>query len=250
MITDDDLLLYHYRELDESERTRIGAALAEQPELARRLQALVARLDAAAAMPEVPVPPATMLRWQVALDEAARSQKVGDTAEVRELPRARWSFPTWGWQAAAAGFALVALALVVNQVREPPAPPIAGNDPAIAEPATTSVSSGYANGLRYHLANTERQLVDLREATPEERAALVDAIIEQNRLYALAAERAGEPQLARVLRAFTPVLENVAAGREEATAGSIAQLGFELRVMQSRLAAETTTRVSDDSTTL
>ena len=57
MISDDELLLYYYRDgLDAAERARIGAALSEQPELAQRMQALVARLDAAAAMPEVPVP--------------------------------------------------------------------------------------------------------------------------------------------------------------------------------------------------
>ena len=54
-------------------------------------------------------------------------------------------------------------------------------------------------------------------------------------MYALAAERAGEPQLARVLRAFTPILESVADGRGERRRASIAQLNFELRVMQARL---------------
>ena len=39
MITDDELLLYYYRDgLDAAERARIGAALSEQPELARRMQ--------------------------------------------------------------------------------------------------------------------------------------------------------------------------------------------------------------------
>jgi hypothetical protein len=67
---------------------------------------------------------------------------------------------------------------------------------------------------------------------------LVDTIISQNRMYALAAERAGEPQLARVLRAFTPVLESVADDRSETTASGVAQLSFELRVMQARLGAD------------
>jgi hypothetical protein len=56
-------------------------------------------------------------------------------------------------------------------------------------------------------------------------------------MYALAAERANEPQLARVLRAFTPILENVAAGGNETSAGDIAQLNFEMRVMRARLNA-------------
>jgi hypothetical protein len=40
-----------------------------------------------------------------------------------------------------------------------------------------------------------------------------------------------------VLRAFTPVLESVAKGQGEATASSLSQLNFELRVMQARLSA-------------
>ena len=39
MISDDELLLYYYRDgLDAAERARIGAALSEQPELAQRMQ--------------------------------------------------------------------------------------------------------------------------------------------------------------------------------------------------------------------
>ena len=75
-------------------------------------------------------------------------------------------------------------------------------------------------------------------ATPEERAKIIDVIIGQNRLYALAADRAGEPQLARVLRAFNPILEDVANGRSESTAADLSQLSFELRVMQARLGAD------------
>ena len=51
MISDDELLLYYYRELEADERARIGAALAEQPELAQRLHRLEARLDAVSATP-------------------------------------------------------------------------------------------------------------------------------------------------------------------------------------------------------
>jgi hypothetical protein len=102
---------------------------------------------------------------------------------------------------------------------------------------TPNQASPYENGLKVHLASTERRLASLSQATPEERARLVETIIEQNRMYALAAERANEPQLARVLRAFTPILENVAAGGGESTASEVAQLNFEMRVMQARLNA-------------
>lgn len=232
MITDDELLLYHYRELDDAERARIGAALAEQPELARRLHALVARLDAAAAMPEVPVPEAVQQRWRTALENAA--------AQTSAAPKVRrWSGPRLLQLAAAA---VLVLALVVTfQVMQPPPQPVAGNPTPETAPdaATTTDAAAYENGLKFHLASTERRIAGLADASPEERTRLVETIIGQNRLYALAAERAGEPQLARVLRAFNPILADLADGRSEAAAADVAQLSFELRVMQARLAAST-----------
>ena len=223
MISDDDLLLYYYRDgLDAAERARIGAALAEQPELARRLHALVARLDAVAALPEVPVPAQFQQRWQAALDLAVR--------EPRVTPSRRTTFahPRWPAIAAAAAVAMIALVFGVQKAMTPTTP----SGTVSAE----SDASAYESGLKRHLASTEQRLASLDDATPEERARLVEAIISQNRVYALAADRAGEPQLARVLRAFTPVLESVADGRTQ-TAASVAQLNFELRVMQARLGA-------------
>jgi hypothetical protein len=224
MITDEDLILYHYRDgLDADARARIGAALAEQPELSQRLQKLVNRLDAAAAIPEVPVPAAVMHRWRSALDEAARRPAVKLPARRRLAPMP--------WLAAAATV-VVALA-VVFQMRDSSDT----TSPRTAEVSPpTGTGSAYERGLQSHLASTERRLASLESATPEERARLVATIIEQNRIYAQAAERAGEPQLARVLRAFTPILENLEHGGGDASE-SVDQLAFELRVMQGRLGA-------------
>jgi hypothetical protein len=44
-----------------------------------------------------------------------------------------------------------------------------------------------------------------------------------------------------VLRAFTPILESLAVEPGDASASDVAQLSFELRVMQARLKAETAT---------
>ena len=219
MISDDDLLLYYYRDgLDATERARIATALAEQPELAQRLHRLVAQLDTAADMPDVPVPAHIQRRWQVALAARAR-------------PR-----PSFRWQALAATVAVLAV-LVAVWVSMQPAPERIANEPS--QPAANAPDTvAYERGLRWHLASTEQRLANLDSAQPDERAQLVDAIIEQNRMYALAAERANEPQLARVLRAFTPILESLADERRESAASDIAQLSFELRIMQARLKAE------------
>jgi hypothetical protein len=222
MISDDDLLLYYYRDgLDPAERARIGTALAEQPELARRLHRLVAQLDTVADMPEVPVPPHIQQRWENAL---------GRLAPAKMKPR---SFAAFHWQAAAAAVVAVVLLVTVQlALRSPQEQPIAD---------ATPVQSAYERGLRWHLASTEQGLAELDGAQPEERARLIATIVEQNRMYALAAERANEPQLARVLRAFTPILESLAVEPGDAAASDVAQLSFELRVMQARLKAETGT---------
>jgi hypothetical protein len=226
MINDDELLLYYYRDgLDTGERARIGAALAEQPELAQRLHKLVSRLDAAAVIPEVPVPSATLKRWQTALEHAASSQ-------TARASRARHSFTPWY---AAAAALLVAVIGVTVSIRNP-TPQTAQNPAPSESPAEPATTSAYERGLKSHLASTEQQLASLESATPEERMRLIETIVEQNRIYALAAERANEPQLARVLRAFSPVLENLKKGEGNAEA-DVAQLAFEFRVMQGRLAA-------------
>lgn len=228
MIPDDNLLLYYYRDgLDAAERARIGAALADQPELAQRLHRLVARLDAAAAIPEVPVPAEVQQRWHNALAQAALRQST-----VAPLARRRF-FTDTRWLAAAA-VVLIAIASIFQFTRQQPVQPVA----VISPPNATNANgaSAYERGLQSHLASTETQLASLESATPEERKRLVESIIEQNRIYALAAERAGEPQLARVLRAFSPVLESLQTEGGD-TSASLDQLEFEFRVMQGRLGA-------------
>jgi hypothetical protein len=217
MISDDDLLLYYYRDgLDPTERARVATALAKDPDLAQRLHRLVAQLDTAAEMPDVPVPAHIQQRWQAALATRAR-------------PR-----PSFRWQAIAATVALLAVLLTV-WVSMRPAPEQVAHEPSSA--VATPDPAAYERGLRWHLANTEQRLAKLDTAQPDERAHLVAAIIEQNRMYALAADRANEPQLARVLRAFTPILESLTDERRETSAADIAQLSFEMRIMQARLKA-------------
>jgi hypothetical protein len=231
MINDDDLLLYYYRDgLDAAERARIGAAIAADPKLAQRLHALVARLDAAASMSEVPVPAHFQQRWQEALD--------GAVAGRRARPAAHTLFSRPRWQLAAAAAVLLAVVVTFQALRS--TAPSLENPVASTGVAGDEPGSAYEHGLKFHLASTERQIADLGSASPEERARMIDVIMGQNRLYALAAERAGEPRLARVLRAFNPILEDVANGRSESTAADLSQLSFELRVMQARLGADAT----------
>lgn len=241
MISDNDLLLYYYRDgLNAAERERIAAALSEQPELAARLHRLVARLDAVAATPEVPVPEHVQQRWHAALSRAAASE-----ATTAEKPRVEL-FARFRWRVATAALAGVLL-IVSVRVAMQSAPEGLDTTPSPAHTADVGANdaSAYERGLRFHLANTESQLATLDTASDEERIRLIETIIAQNRLYAVAAERADEPQLARVLRAFTPILEDLADNSGDAAAGEIARLNFELKVMQARLANTTSNRSTE-----
>ena len=235
MISDDDLLLYYYRDgLDPAERARIASALSERPELAQRLHRLIARLDEAAATPEVAVPVDTQRRWEAALERAAQGATTSaTTAGARFLRNVRWP---------AAAAAVVVLAVVLtNQLmlRIAPMPVIESAAPPSARAANPmEEASAYERGLRWHLVSTERRLASLQAAAPDERVRLIESMLAQNRMYALAAERADEPQLARVLRAFTPILETLAADGGELSVIDIERLNFELRVMQARLNPE------------
>jgi anti-sigma factor RsiW len=246
MISDDDLLLYYYRDgLDAVERARIGTALAERPELAQRLHRLVAQLDTVAEMAEVPVPAHIEQRWQSALDRAAHS----DVAAATTGSRFRAAF--FRWQTLAATVAAIAVLVTIQVSMQPRLDRVSEATPPASTPsASTPDVSAYERGLKWHLANTEQRLASLESAQPDERARLIEAIIEQNRLYALAAERANEPQLARVLRGFTPILESLANERRDADASDVAQLNFELRVVQGRLNAAADTSSTAQSIAL
>jgi hypothetical protein len=245
MISDNDLLLYHYRDgLDATERERIRIALREEPALAARLQALINQLDEAAAMPEVPAPQEARQRWEAALALAQRN-------EAATLKEARFDIFHWlRWPA----FGVAALLAIVVATRLD-----VGTQPRVIEQTATNVAAPtdapalpYERGMQVHLASTERQLAELTSASAPQRAALIDAVIAQNRLYALAAERAGDERLARALRSFAPILENLAdePSSGAASSGDLAQLNFELRVMQARLAAESATPPATQPLTL
>src|SRR5262249_41380761 len=147
IINDEDLLLYYYRELDAAEQARIGAALAEEPELARRLHALVAKLDAAAALPEGPVPEPAQQRRRAALEQAMSTS----TAATLRVQRGRPS--SLRWQLATAAAVVAALAYGILKMMPTPVTP---SPPPLAN--TAAESSAYENGLKFHLASTERRL--------------------------------------------------------------------------------------------
>ena len=208
MIDDDELLLYRLGEHpapDAIRRAREGDSA-----LRARDAALRADLDALRAVP-VPAPAASMQRWRAALHGAVAMKRARPTRRFAPI--------------ALAAAALLLLGIGVGRWIAP--------DQTAPIPI---VAAGPDNaGALLHLAATRRALAALPGA--EDRTARIEAIIADNRLHALAAERAGDVQLARVLRAFEPVLLQLASLDADTDAGVRAQLDFEARTMQTKLRA-------------
>ena len=183
-------------------------------------------------------------QWHASIDEAAA------------IERGREAAPRAGWHPVSFLFGMAitaALALGVGigyQWNEPAAVDRSEGSVAVIENGTVENRPGampvaLTRGLQYHLRESQQLLVSVDEDT--DTTSMVLDIIEQNRLYEAAAENGNAPKLARVLRAFEPILLRLAAD-DIAPADAAAlreQLSFELKVMLTKLARES----SDDSQT-
>lgn len=182
-------------------------------------------------------PSATVQRWHDALDDAAAHE------QASRQPRRSTVHPSSFFlgMAIAATLALgIAIGVFFGD---------GGTDPY--EPAESVATSGnvlpdaLSRGLQVHFRDSREQIVNLPDA--EDRTMLVLRIIEQNRMFENAANNSDAPKLARVLRAFEPILLQLAADDlAPADAQALqAQLAFELNVMLTKLSVES----SNDSHT-
>lgn len=238
-MNDDTLLLYYFDDgLGPGERREVEAALREDAALAVRYAALSRELDRVADAEAAAVPKRFLVRWHETIDRAARQE-----APVQKRRVAR-RLPLLLTAAAAAAFA-VGLAIGARHAGDvPPAPTAAtdtGEDAPHADPAL------FVRGMQAYLLDARRELTTMPADPAAERTLLIATIVEQNRLFERAAEQNDAQNLARVLRAFEPVLMRLAADDiAPADAGSLRrQLSFELSVMLTKLSRG----ASNDATT-
>lgn len=108
----------------------------------------------------------------------------------------------------------------------------------VTQARTDTPPASLTRGLRAHFASSRAQLADLPDSA--DRTLLVIRLIEQNRMFETAAVNNDADDLARVLRAFEPILLRLAAddlGPEDARALQ-EQLAFEMNVMLTKLAVD------------
>jgi anti-sigma-K factor RskA len=235
MIMNDDLLtLYYYQDgLSRTERLQIQSALEKDATLRARYERLCEDLARIDAQNPVAVAADVTARWHDSIDRAARleQQRKQPAGRVLHIP----SF-AWGTVAAVALAAGIGLGFYYSEHEEPERVIEPGR--VVDVPAETrSTPVAFARGLREHLRESRQELSALPADAAEERALLIMHMVQQNRLFERAAEENDASGLARVLRAFEPILMRLAANdttAEDAQALQ-AQLTFELNVMLTKL---------------
>jgi hypothetical protein len=210
-ISDDDLVLHHYRDgLELAQLARIDAALSASPDLRARRDALLRTLAAVDAAP-APYPDADFESrlWRQLEPRLTRSVlRSAARPGLAERLRAWLAPPPLAW----AGACVIALAVGLGFLagrQTAPEPDVVAQ--ARADESAMRVLDAY---VAAHLRATEGVLVTasnsdsvaLLDGNQELAASLVDA----NRLYARAAARAGNTQLADFLRQLEPVLMSLA----------------------------------------
>ena len=237
MMNDEQLTLYYYGDgLSSRERREVEKALEANDVLAARYRQLSRELESMRQIETEPPARPAVQRWHDAVSRAARIEQPepGDRGF-------HWNSFAVGAAASAALVLLAALVLVPG-LNSPGDPPVG---PGLASSAAPP--SAFARGLTAHLRDSRVQLASLVDNG--DRVGLVLQIIEQNRLYRRAAEQNGSYRLARVLRAFEPVLVELAAEDlgDDAQASLRSQLAFEMNVVLTKLASQTSEQESETS---
>ena len=187
-----------------------------------------------------PAPPHMKQQWHDAIDSAA----------AIEHGKTRSAASPWHPASAFLGMAIAAtLALGIGigyfMADEGSDDYVQDIQVADIQDTASGVPGSLSRGVQVHFRDSREQLLGVTDTSDQ--TLLVMQIIEQNRLFESAANNSNAPKLARVLRALEPILLRLAADDlAPADAEALrAQLAFELNVVLTKLAAES----SDDSLT-
>jgi hypothetical protein len=228
-MTDEQLILYYYGDgLERRDRQRIAAAIEADDQLAARYAALCRQLDPLVTDDDDLTAPAHVVRrMHDTID------RIGRPAPVADEP-ARWRFRlgSFAWGAAVTAALAIGVGIGIFVSRAPVAPP--ENAPVMVE---ASGRGSFDRGVQVYFQDARAELASMPVASASDRSRLISNIIEQNRLFERAAEQHDARDLARVLRAFEPILKRLAD--EDITPAEAealrAQLAFELNVMLTKI---------------
>jgi anti-sigma-K factor RskA len=228
-MNDDTLLLYYYNDgLNTRERRQVEARINADAETAARYEALCQQLNAMDDHKRQAVPTHMVQRWHDSIDRVAQCEHAN-----QGRPSKPFNWFSFVWGAAFAATLVIGISIGVYFSAPSMTAPIGVSGP-LATPAA------FTRGVSMYLRDTHQELATLPMDTAADRTTLVLQIIEQNRLFERAAEQNNSRSVARVLRAFEPILLRLAAddiAPEDAEALR-AQLAFELNVMLTKLSRD------------
>ena len=248
-MNDDKLTLYYYKDgLTGSERNEITNALAADAEIAARYKALCDALSRLSDADPEAVAADMMHRFHDTIDRASNRER--GAAPAKPPPMHFWSF-FWGAAISAALAIGIGIGVWFSGA--------GGTDPDFYEPYVVDVTPQndavpivFQRSIQNYLRESERGISGLSTDAEADRLILILRMIEQNRLFEKAATQNNSPDLARVLRAFEPILVKLASddvAPEDAEALR-AQLSFELNVMLTKLTRDTSDgRLSNSEST-
>ena len=178
---------------------------------------------------EIVAPSHMKQRWHDSIDLAAQSESRAQNKSTRSF-----NFMSFFWGAAVTSALAIGIGIGVLLTGGPES--IESNDYIVQDRA-----GEFGRVMQVHLRNTQDDIASMPIETAEDRTLLVLQIIQQNRLFEQAAERNDADSLARVLRAFEPILLKLAASdiAPEDAAALREQLAFELKVMLTKLERDT-----------
>jgi hypothetical protein len=230
-MNDETLTLYYYNDgLTESERRDIESALERDELLCKRYETLCADLGEFTNL-EVEHAPADMkARFHDTIERAARLEHGRKSRRQSTL-----HLPSFAWGGAVVAVLVVGIAIGFYFGSGSGTSPVDPGVVAVYQPAIQS--DAFTRGLKAHLSQSRLDLVSMPGGLDDERSDLIMQIVQQNRFFERAAQRNQSDDLARVLRAFEPILLRLASddvSPEEANRLQ-AQLAFELNVMLTKL---------------
>jgi hypothetical protein len=185
---------------------------------------------------EIAAPSHMKQRWHDSIALAAQSEHA-----TQQRPAKPFNFMSFFWGAAITTALAIGIGIGVLFSGGPAT--IESNDYIVRDASTgnSDGSGAFVRVFQAHLRDTQADIASMPISSAEDRTTLVLKIIQQNRIFEQAAERNDSDNLARVLRAFEPILLQLAASDvapEDADALR-EQLAFELKIMLTKLQRDT-----------
>lgn len=231
MISDDTLILYFYQDgLTPQELHDIGDAIEHDAALKSRYEDLVQELSEIDRQMQPPVPSHLKHQWHALIDGAAAAEK-----QKTHRPTG-FSWLSWGASVTAALVVGIALGVYLLTETQTKSPLVVDNHTRQA-PGKVNTGDSFNRGLLLHLQSSQAQLGQLVSSGHDDKQTLLIEIIRQNRMFEQAAEAKQAPEVARVLRAFEPILMELANDElESETAKALQrQLEFEMNIVVTKL---------------